>query len=310
MLRRIWRSSTLALLLSPVGVLLLAATRLLIVSNYNLNTALGILSSSGYVNTLLGTVIPLVPVIMPYLALLLLLLNRIIASLLAFLAAILISPSAVPRSEVLSIARHDWQVVMMSITGWQKALIIVLAIISAVLLAIELVGPNPGPAIGAVLAVAVIALLPLIVELYPVPGTSKFYESFYVKLISQPWLPAETITLTPHRVVVGYALGSDGTWLEVLQADNRTIAYYRTSQISDRFICQIGQIATARPLITLISAQAETPECGHSTPSKTPPSVPPPKAPPSVPPGVPTNAPTVPGNALAHPQYSTAAFSV
>ena len=312
MLRRIRRSSTLALLLSPVGVLLLAATRLLIVSNYNLNTALGILSSGGYVNTLLGTVIPLVPVIMPYLALLLLLLNRVIASLLAFLVAVLISPSAVPRSEVLFIARHDWHVIMMSITGWREAVIIPLAIISALFLAVELVGSNPEPAIRTVLTVAVIALLPLIVELYPVPGSSNFYESFYVKLISQPWLPAETITLTTHRVVVGYALGSDGVWLEVLQGDSRMIVYYRTSQISDRFICQIGQIATARPLITFISAQAETPECRQSTPKappsvpplEAPPSVPPPEAPPSVPPPeAPTNAPTVPGNALVHPQY-------
>ena len=145
--------------------------------------------------------------------------------------------------------------------------------------------------------VAVMALLPLIVRLYPVPGSNNFYESFYIKLISQPWLPAETITLTTHRVVVGYVLGSDGYWLEVLQADNRTIVHYRTSQISDRFICQIGQIATARPLITLIPAQAETPECGHSTPPEAPTSVPPPQAP--------TNAPTVPGNALAHPQYGS-----
>jgi hypothetical protein len=311
MLRRIRRSSTLALLLSPVGVFLLAATRLLIVSNYNLNTALGILSSGGYVNTLLGTFIPLVQVIMPYLALLLLLLNRVIASLLAFLAAVLISPCAVPRSEVLSIARHDGQVIMMSITGWREGVIILLAIISAVLLAVELIGPNPEPVIRTVLAVAVIALLPLVVELYPVPGTSKFYESFYVKLISQPWLPAETITLTTHRVVVGYALGSDGVWLEVLQADNRVIVYYRISQISDRFICQIGKIATARPLITFIPAQAETPECGQPTPPKAPPSVPPREAPPSVPPPeVPTNAPTVPGNALAHPQYGSLLGSI
>ena len=294
MLRRIRRSSTIALLLSPVGVLLLAATRLLIVSNYNLNTALGILSSGGYVNTLLGTVIPLVPVIMPYLALLLLLLNRVIASVLAFLAAVLISPSAVSRSEVLSIARHDWHVIMISITGGRALGVILLAIIYGALLAVELVGPNPEAAIRTLLAVAVIALLPLIVELYPVPGTGKFYESFYVKVISQPWLPAETITLTTHRVVVGYALGSDGIWLEVLQADNRTIVYYRISQISDRFICQIGQIGTARPLITLISRQAGTPECGQSTPPEAPPSAPPPEAP--------TNAPTVPGNALAHPQ--------
>jgi hypothetical protein len=311
MLRRIRRSSTLALLLSPVGVLLLAGTRLLIVSNYNLNTALGILSSGGYVNTLLGTVIPLVPVIMPYLALLLLLLNRVIASLLAFIAALLISPSAVPRSDVFSIARHDWQVIMMSITGWRLAVIIPLAIISGVLLAVELVGPDSEPAIRTVLVVAVIALLPLIVEFYPVPGTSKFYQSFYVKLISQPWLPAETITLTTHQVVVGYALGSDGVWLEVLQANNRVIVYYKMGQVSDRFICQIGQIATARPLVTLIPAQAETPECGQATSPKAPPGVPPREAPPGVPPPeAPTNAPTVPGNALANPQYGNLFGSV
>ena len=137
MLRRIRRSNTLALLLSPVAVLLFAATRLLIVSNYNLNTARGILSSGGYVNTLLGTVIPLVPVIMPYLALLLLYLNQVIASLLAFLATALISPCAVPRSEVLSIARHDWHVIMMSITGWRAAVIVLLAILFTLSLAVS-----------------------------------------------------------------------------------------------------------------------------------------------------------------------------
>lgn len=303
MLRRIRRSSTIALLLSPVGVLLLAATRLLIVSNYNLNTALGILSSGGYVNTLLGTVIPLVPVIMPYLALLLLYLNRVIASLLAFLAAALISPSAVSRNDVLAIARHDRHVIMTSITGGREAVIILLAIPFILLLAIELVGLDLEATVRTVMTVAVMALLPLIVQLYPVPGSKNFYESFYIKLISQPWLPAETITLTTHRNVVGYVLGSDGYWLEVLQADNRTIVYYRTSQISGRFICQLGQISTARPLITLISAQAEIPECNQSTPPKAPTTVPPPKAPKIVPPSeAPTTVPTLPGNALAHPQ--------
>ena len=59
MLRRIQRSSTVALVPPPVGLLLLAATRVLIVSDYNLSTALAILSSSGYINTLIGSVIPL-----------------------------------------------------------------------------------------------------------------------------------------------------------------------------------------------------------------------------------------------------------
>lgn len=117
MLRRIRRSSTLALLLSPVGILFLAATRLLIVSDYNLNTALAILSSGGYVNTLLGTIIPLVPVIMPYLALLLLYLNRVVTSLLAFLVTALISPSALTRSGLLSVARHDLHMITVGTAG-------------------------------------------------------------------------------------------------------------------------------------------------------------------------------------------------
>ena len=93
MLRRIQRSSTVALVLSPVGLLLLAATRVLIVSDYNLSTALAILSSSGYINTLIGSVIPLVPVLMPYVALVLLYLDRMVAALLTFAAALLISPA-------------------------------------------------------------------------------------------------------------------------------------------------------------------------------------------------------------------------
>jgi phosphoglycerol transferase MdoB-like AlkP superfamily enzyme len=66
---RLTRSATIALLLSPAGLLIIAAARLLIISDYNTATASAIVSSSGYVNTLLGTIIPLIPIIMPYLAL-------------------------------------------------------------------------------------------------------------------------------------------------------------------------------------------------------------------------------------------------
>jgi hypothetical protein len=223
--------------------------------------------------------------------------------LLAFLAAALISPSAVSRSDVIAIARHDWHVIRTGITGGRETVIILLAIAFILLLAVELVGLDPETTVRTVVTVTVVALLPLIFRLYPVPGSKNFYESFYMKLISQPWLPPETITLTTHRDVVGYVLGSDGYWLEVLQADNRMIVYYRTSQISGRFICQQGYISTGRPLITLISAQAETPECGPYTPPKAPTTAPPPKAPKIVPPSeAPTTVPTLRGNALAHPQ--------
>jgi hypothetical protein len=90
---RLSRSATIALLLSPAGLLLISATRLLIISDYNPATASAIVSSSGYVNTLLGTIIPLVPIIMPYLALILLFFNRVIIGILALLATALISPT-------------------------------------------------------------------------------------------------------------------------------------------------------------------------------------------------------------------------
>lgn len=271
MLKRIRQSSTLALLLSPVGVLLIAATRLLIVSNYNLNTALAILSSGGYVNTLLGTVIPLVPVLMPYLALLLLYLNRVVASLLAFLAAALISPSAVSGALALSIVRHYWHMVL-SGSDSRHTLMILLAIPFTLFLAIELVGLDLKVVIRAAVIVATIALLPVIILVYPVPLS----RSFYVNLLSlsKPWLPAERITFTTHQVVIGYALGSDGYWLEVMQADSRNVVYYRMSQISERTICQIGESASMRPLIALIHTQSSTPACGRSVLPKGPTNVP------------------------------------
>jgi hypothetical protein len=91
---RLTRSATIALLLSPAGLLIIAAARLLIISDYNTATASAIVSSSGYVNTLLGTIIPLIPLVMPYLALILLFFNRVIPGILALVATAFISPAA------------------------------------------------------------------------------------------------------------------------------------------------------------------------------------------------------------------------
>lgn len=101
---RLSRSATLALILSPVGLVFVAVTRLLIVSDYNSVTASAIVSSGGYVDTLLGTVIPLLPIFTPYLALILLFFNRITPAILAFVATVFVSPMAISRSVALSLA--------------------------------------------------------------------------------------------------------------------------------------------------------------------------------------------------------------
>jgi hypothetical protein len=86
-------SKSIALLLSPLGLILIGATRLFIIADYNTTTAVTIASSGGYVSTLLGSVIPLVPVFMPYIALVFLLFRQFFLSILAFVFAAFITPT-------------------------------------------------------------------------------------------------------------------------------------------------------------------------------------------------------------------------
>src|SRR5215469_4076908 len=81
--RRLSRSATIALLVSPAGILIISIIRVLIVADYNTTTALAIASSGGYVNTLFGTIIPLVPIFLPYVALGLLFSDRVILAIAA-----------------------------------------------------------------------------------------------------------------------------------------------------------------------------------------------------------------------------------
>lgn len=261
MLRRIQRSSTIALILSPVGVLLLAATRVLIVADYNLATALAILSSSGYVNTLVGSVIPLVPIVMPYVGLLLLYLNRIVAALLAFAAALLISPAAVTGASALSLVKHDLGL-MTGGSGGRQALLIILAIPLSALLLIEMAGFQFSTVVRTVGTVGIIATLPLIIRLYPVPVSN----TFYTNVLSEPWLPAEAITLTTHQVVTGYVLATDQDWFEVLVAQDRTVVHYHTSEVASRALCQTAFTESKRPLIPLVPAVSGFPACPQPAP--------------------------------------------
>lgn len=102
-MRRRW----LPLLLSGPGLLLISAGRLLIISNYNATTAVTIASSGGYVNTLLGSIIPLVPIFIPYVALLLLLFRQFMLSALTFLFAAFVAPTALTLPISQSLAAED-----------------------------------------------------------------------------------------------------------------------------------------------------------------------------------------------------------
>jgi hypothetical protein len=258
---RLSRSATIALIGSPIGLLVVSVIRLLIVADYNPATALAIVSSGGYVDTLLGTIVPLVPIFTPYLALLLLFFNRVIPGLLTLLAAAFMSPVVLTRPEAVHLPGDDWSL----ITHRNVLVLIVLVLLAAVfavLLALEFMGLGFGVVARTAGTVACIALIPFVMRLYPFPLTSEFYTG----LIKQPWLPAETITLTSGQAFTGYVLSDNGTWLVVLTDGTRTIHYYRSVQVASQQICQVTRTAAKQPLIPLfpahLNAPTSTPACG------------------------------------------------
>jgi len=100
-------SKSIALLLSPLGLILIGATRLFIIADYNTTTAVTIASSGGYVSTLLGSVTPLVPVFMPYVALVFLLFRQFFLSIVAFVFAAFITPTPLTLPVVLPIVKTE-----------------------------------------------------------------------------------------------------------------------------------------------------------------------------------------------------------
>jgi hypothetical protein len=126
---------SIALLFSPVGLLLISATRLFIISDYNTTTAVTVASSGGYLNTLLGSVIPLVPVFMPYIALILLLFRRFLLSIIAFVFAAFITPTPLTLPATLRVLKADEQRVLAQIASNRVIDVVIALIIIAILAA-------------------------------------------------------------------------------------------------------------------------------------------------------------------------------
>jgi hypothetical protein len=245
------RSRTIAILLSPVGILLISITRLLVVSNYNIETSLTVASSSGYVNTLVGSLIPIVPVFMPFLAIALLFLNRFILGVLAFFAVVFSSPTAISRSDAVRIVERDGRIVSNSGAIW------ILVVILLIVLGVGVIFTRTDDLRITLSTILGMALIPFVLILYPPP----LQGSFYAQKLQEPWLPAEVITLTTHDKIVGYVLSRDDGWLVILRATNRTIIYVHAGQIASQRVCQAGPAASQRPLIAVINSPAIVPAC-------------------------------------------------
>lgn len=261
-LGRLSRSATLALILSPVGLIFVSVTRLLIVSDYNPVTASAIASSGGYVDTLLGTIIPLLPVLAPYIALILLFFNRTIAAILVFAATAFVSPIEINRASAVGLAGKDWRLVTHS-NLFIIIIMILLAVAFAFLLSLEFMTMGWTVSFKTVSTIACIALIPFVARLYPLPLNSEFY----AEQVRQPWLPPETIMLNSGQTFTGYVLDDDGSWLVVLRNDSRTVSYYPGADVTSRKVCRIGPTLPTEPLITFFPAGLHAPT--HTPPCET-----------------------------------------
>jgi hypothetical protein len=257
--QRLSRSATIALLLSPVGLILISVARLLIVSDYSPVTGSAIVSSGGYVDSLLGTVIPLVPLLLPYAALVLLFFNRVILAIISVIAAVFVSPVLTSSSAVGKLAGRDWHHII-DAAVIKLIFFVILAIITVLLLLTVLIGLGFSIFSRSIGIIACMALIPFVSQAYSFPLS----KSFYIGIIRQPWLPAEMITFSSGQVIIGYVLSDAGSTITFLNNDNRAVYYYPDSVVTRRQVCTIGPVSHLQPLVTILPAgtrPSSTPSC-------------------------------------------------
>jgi hypothetical protein len=253
------------ILVTPVGLALISAVRLVIISNYDVTTAVTVAESGGYVNTFLGSLIPLVPVFMPYLALVFLAFRRFILCALAIAATVLISPVVV-RPSVVTLGYFDnyWLSTLHSMSGHVQDALSAIAIGILICGLIMPWGDFRGWVYTLVTTLwacaAVVTLLPYLLIAYPAPGTQSL-----ASYLRQPWLTAEQITVDPSKIYQGYVLSSDDQWMTVLLYQSRTIAYFRADSVTARIVCEPPAKPSPSPLVRLVNAKsASLPECRDS----------------------------------------------
>jgi hypothetical protein len=261
-----WARRALRILVTPVGLALLSAVRLLIISNYNVTTAVTVAESGGYVNTFLGSLIPLVPVFMPYLALVFLAFRRFVLCALTVVATALISPVVPSPSIILGYFYNNWMSTFRWIGGQvYDATSVISFVILVVMLFIAWLYLRGSWVHGLVSALwlfaTLLVLAPYLFLAYPAPST----ESFYASYLRQPWLTAEQITVDPGEIYQGYVLSSDDQWMTVLLYQSRTIAYFRADSVTARVVCESPAKPPPSPLIRLLNVKSPAlPECRNS----------------------------------------------
>ena len=262
-----------ALLLSPLILLIVSATRLLLIANYDTTSALSIAAAGGVVGTLLGSVLPLLPPYLPLVVLWALLWRRWGILVVTTVVTALISPAyATFTSAATATYNYIGTFVSQLIESryasvWYQTprilIVTVLGIVLAIMYAVRANTTTPLEALlqfvgrllyGLILAAAAVVLVTFMQNAYKVP----FDLDNLSQVLRQPWLPAEEITLADGSKRVAYAISPGDTWFTILEEDSRSIRYLRGSDVSTRRVCDVRPSQPSPPFLQLRGSTVTT----------------------------------------------------
>jgi hypothetical protein len=279
-------------ILSPGVLVFVAGVRLLIIANYDPTTASSIASSSGIVGTLLGTLIPVIPILLPLLGLTLFVFRKPLLLVFALLGTALVSPtySSLKNATLKSVHQfwaffHTFGVHNSRIKSYDlhmiwladRSAIVFGAIATAFFTAdrfrriLNGFKADSSDSEADAFGLGVVYLVFLLIGglfLTMIFGTAYFFTTTIYHIpdnvatissaASKPWLPSEVVTLKSGKTSVGYALASDDAWFVFLEEGDRTIDYFPAADVKSRVLCRLpGEQRPIRPpLFKLISAPA------------------------------------------------------
>ena len=213
------------------------------ISNYQTTTAVAVASTEGALNTLTGSVIPLVPTFLPFITVLFFLLAPFFGfrwfglGVVALLATILVVPASRTFSEVIGQGSE-------LLANWRGEAYVVAAIVLILIILFargedgdELAAGIVFLFIAGIYVAALAGLYVLAAYAYPSPGQQIAHIQQELRRV---WLPPEAIGLSDEERVVGYVLEIESGWAIVLKEEDRTITYYNAQDIRNRQVCRLG----------------------------------------------------------------------
>lgn len=214
-------------------------------------------ASGGLGQTILGTIVPLLPAFLPVALIVLAIFRQWALLIFAAVATALLSPAyatvddgwdqAYPifRVAVDHALHGQWQAL------WHDSRLLVwCAVLGFAFSLWDNLQEKTFNPVRAVLVGGICALALLFIQhVYHVSSDLATIS----ETLRRPWLPAEVIELKSGERHVGYILSTDREWHTVLNDGTRNVSYIRISDVADRTVCRAGTPADAthHPLIRL-----------------------------------------------------------